>query len=600
MIIKLAQKYFDKKNYFLKDLSAILLILILYLFPLNIYGYSRLEDYFSTYLGLNLAFEYNNFLISYYDLIGPGSRMPIGYGLDFFFPYSVFINNIKLFYFLVLATCFYIQLNYWKKLSKIFKLNNVILIFFFYSLGITPIFYILTGDALKIILAYSLIIPIFYYLLKYFKKRENLDLLKLTIFFSYCLVNTHVTYVTSIFIFLTIFTLLNNQWFFKRKVFYFSILIFIIIISEHGLRLYNDLQLYEDTAQRQQLLDLSLKHFTSGIVFILKFFEHFFPVDFPYLGKFKSFDNFYLPFNGLLFYFGLIEALKMIIQKNSKNFYYINYIFLILILISISDTSKYLFLIDSGFIFRDLINFLSILLFMNFIKNINKVFVKNLIIFACILPVVFHLFLSIEKMSENNQKFNPFKLNNAVLSEKKSPFFPKNFKIKNNSKFYLSEKIWNDIEKRNNDFFINLIIFYFNDLIKYSVYPFNYNFKNSAKSALRDTTKLMYTSIDPKINEINNELFFELFNIEFLMIYQSELQKIDKSKFSILKTLISDNGEIIIMKRKSFQKLVLKNEKKYLDFIKSNCGSFSNSIDCMLSNQSFFEKKKIFFLRETI
>ena len=210
--------------------------------------------------------------------------------------------------------------------------------------------------------------------------------------------NTHVTYVTSIFIFLTIFTLLNNQWFFfKRKVFYFSILIFIIIISEHGLRLYNDLQLYEDTAQRQQLLDLSLKHFTSGIVFILKFFEHFFPVDFPYLGKFKSFDNFYLPFNGLLFYFGLIEALKMIIQKNSKNFYYINYIFLILILISISDTSKYLFLIDSGFIFRDLINFLSILLFMNFIKNINKVFVKNLIIFACILPVILHLYLSIEK-----------------------------------------------------------------------------------------------------------------------------------------------------------------------------------------------------------
>ena len=87
----------------------------------------------------------------------------------------------------------------------------------------------------------------------------------------------------------------------------------------------------------------------------------------------------------------------MIIQKNSKNFYYINYIFLILILISISDTSKYLFLIDSGFIFRDLINFLSILLFMNFIKNINKVFVKNLIIFACILPVILHLYLSIEK-----------------------------------------------------------------------------------------------------------------------------------------------------------------------------------------------------------
>ena len=110
----------------------------------------------------------------------------------------------------------------------------------------------------------------------------------------------------------------------------------------------------------------------------------------------------------------------------------------------------------------------------------------------------------------------------------------------------------------------------------------------------------MYTSIDPKINEINNELFFELFNIEFLMIYQSELQKIDSSKFSILKTLNSDNDKIIIMKRKDFQKLVLKNDQEYLDFIERNCISFYNSIDCMLSNQSFFEKEKILFLRDTV
>ena len=131
MIIKLVQKYFDKNISFLKDLSAISLILVLYLIPLNIYGYSRLEDYFSTYLGLNLALDYKNFLIPFYDLIGPGSKMPIGYGLDFLFPHSIFINNIKLFYFVVLITCFYIQLNYWKKLLKIFKLDNVILIFFF-------------------------------------------------------------------------------------------------------------------------------------------------------------------------------------------------------------------------------------------------------------------------------------------------------------------------------------------------------------------------------------------------------------------------------------------------------------------------------------
>ena len=72
----------------------------------------------------------------------------------------------------------------------------------------------------------------------------------------------------------------------------------------------------------------------------------------------------------------------------------------------------------------------------------------------------------------------------------------------------------------------------------------------------------MYTSIDPRINEINNELFFELFNIEFLMIYQSELQKIDTSKFLILNTLNSDKEEILIMKRKDNQKLSYKNSQK--------------------------------------
>lgn len=111
----------------------------------------------------------------------------------------------------------------------------------------------------------------------------------------------------------------------------------------------------------------------------------------------------------------------------------------------------------------------------------------------------------------------------------------------------------------------------------------------------------MYSRIDPRISEINNELFFELFNIEFLMIYQSELQKIDTSKFLILKTLSLDNDEIIIMKRKDYQKLVLKNEEKYLDFVERNCGYLFDSIDCMLSNQSFFEKRKnIFFKRNNM
>jgi hypothetical protein len=584
------------------DFLLIFLALSTFLIPLNFFGFERLEDYYNNLFSLKLSLNNKSFFMLYYDLIGPGSRMPLGYGLDFLFLPIFFINKYIFFYFFTLTFCFYLQINYWKKIQSYFGFNHSYLYFFIYCFGITPIFYILSADAIKIVLGYSLILPIFYYLLKYFKKKQNLDLLKLTIFFSYCFVNTHVTYVATIFIFIAIFTLLNNHWFFiKKKVFYFSIFIFLIIISEHGLRLYNDLQLYEDSAQRQQLLNLSLKHFTSGIVFIFKFFEHFFSVDFPYLSKFKPFDNFYLPFNGLVFYFGLFESFKLILKKNSKNFYYINYIFLILILISISDTSKYLFLIDSGFIFRDLINFTSILLFMNFLKNIHKVFVKNLIVFTCVLPIIFHLFLSIEKMSENNQKFNPYKVNKDALSENQNPFFPTDFKIKNNSKFYLSEKIWNDIEKRNNNLFINLNIFYFNDLIKYSIHPFNYNFKNSAKSTLRNSKKLMYTSIDPRINEINNELFFELFHIEFLMIYESELQKIDMSKFSVLKILNSNNDNIILMKRQDYQKLVLKKEKKYSDFVKRNCGSIHGSIDCMLSNKSFFEKRKnIIFNRHSM
>ena len=130
-------------------------------------------------------------------------------------------------------------------------------------------------------------------------------------------------------IFCFLFILLNKKFFFlNKKYFYFGMILFFFLISEELYRL-----LYESSkfpeGERPLLIDVQIKHFSSGIVFIFKFFEDFFNFDFPYLSKTDSSDNRWLPFGGIIFYFALFWTIKLLIFKESKNFFSKLYFYII-------------------------------------------------------------------------------------------------------------------------------------------------------------------------------------------------------------------------------------------------------------------------------
>ena len=73
---------------------------------------------------------------------------------------------------------------------------------------------------------------------------------------------------------------MNKSFFiFKKKYTYFGLLLFLILISDYSYKIIYDFPKYEE-ALRQQLFDIKFKHFSSGIVFVFKFVEDFFNLDF--------------------------------------------------------------------------------------------------------------------------------------------------------------------------------------------------------------------------------------------------------------------------------------------------------------------------------
>ncbi len=75
--------------------------------PILFYGVPDLEEYeWSGFTIKILSENYFNPLIFYYDLLGPGTRLPLGSGL-FNFPTIFFFENKKVYYFLTILICFF-------------------------------------------------------------------------------------------------------------------------------------------------------------------------------------------------------------------------------------------------------------------------------------------------------------------------------------------------------------------------------------------------------------------------------------------------------------------------------------------------------------
>ena len=155
------------------ELLIILFVVALYTVPLYFYGVEGTEDYLHTHFSLKLlADNFFNPLLFYFDLLGPGSRLILGTGLDYFYLPSLFISDLFLFYIFSIIFCFYIQFNYLKKILKLFNCKFFYLLFILYSLNITYFNQLLISGSIKTLFSLSFFPLIFYYFLKFIRSEK--------------------------------------------------------------------------------------------------------------------------------------------------------------------------------------------------------------------------------------------------------------------------------------------------------------------------------------------------------------------------------------------------------------------------------------------
>ena len=103
---------------------------------------------------------------------------------------------------------------------------------------------------------------------------------------------------------------------------------------------------------------------------------------------------------------------------------------------------------------------------------------------------------------------------------------------------------------------------------------------------MRNSEYKFYSTIDPKLSEINDNFFFNLFNIQYLIVMRSELTKL--TKVDLKKASIKlENDEIILYELNNKDKITL--DKK--DIIISNCIK-SPKIHCLLNSDLGLKKHK--------
>lgn len=600
-----------------KDFYFLFTIINIYFWPSFFFGNNVIEDYYLNHFSLLISSKnfFSPFLF-YYDLIGPGARMPLGAGLNYFFPSSLLINNFGIFYYFTLLICFYLQLNFLKKVLKLYSIahyNYVLIFFFIFSTEF--LFQIYLSDSIKTIFLYSCLPAVFYFCTKFFLSQNNKYFYRLILILSYLIVNGHILYGGYFILFLIIYTLLNNHYFFlKKKYFYYSVALFLVIISEETYRIFYEFASSNDLSNRAKVFDYDLKHFFSGIVFFLKFLEDVFKINLPFFSEFKWLDNFLLPFGGIIFYFAFFESIRTIIKKNSKSIFFIDFLFLILIFITLLDIHNYIPALNSLFLLRDFFNFLSIILFGRFILSIQNKQLATIILSISLLISVLHIFQTINykyktyipnsyNYLKENKNFESLELHNFLKKMKNNEF----------KKTYLSNKVWNIFDGDevgaiglnqgiiNENEFFNINIFFFNDFLKYEIFPFNLRLKNANQDLLRNSENKMYSAIEPKIDEINNEFFFNIFNIGYLLVFEDELSKIKSSKFKTLKKIKFNNQQLYFLELNDLSKKVVLINKKFENKKFKNCINNKNDtqIRCLIlnSNNNFKKSSEIIVSR---
>ena len=137
---------------------------ILFIFPLLIYGLNHYEEYGYNIYTLEIFSLYNfNPFIFFFDLLGPGTKFPLGHGLFYFFPSSFLITNKILFYSLTIFIGISLQSFFVYRSLLFLKLKTNSILIFLYCLSITNITFLFDFDYLDQFISFSMLPFLFYH-----------------------------------------------------------------------------------------------------------------------------------------------------------------------------------------------------------------------------------------------------------------------------------------------------------------------------------------------------------------------------------------------------------------------------------------------------
>ena len=546
------------------------------LFPIFLYGSFDKEEFSYSFVATQIVNDsLNNFFFkTFSDQFAFGVNFPFGTGI-YYLPNIV---SSKIAYLIsLMIICLLIQYYFLTRILSITKVNKsyfIIIILIFSPINIRYIFY---HDWISHLFLYSLSFGLIYYLLKiFFKKKIELSYLKILFLTAIITLNSHIGHSSAYFLIFLTFFFLNFDFRELLKLKYIVYFSFLLIAVFY--KFYTLFDVFEHTkdASRSRLSEYNFYDVISGLVNPLYTVTKIFNIsisNFNLENTFINNFNLYLKdlvdqqsghnqrlhmFNGVFEYFIIylfISNFKKIKNLRKKSFYIFDIIILCIILTLIPINLVPTFISSTHYL-TELIYIFSILLFLklNFFhkKDVFSITIKMIIIICLFLNYV--------------EGINLIKNSNNYYTHKYGTFFSNiNLNSKNLNRIYLSPKIYKDIgvqKNKKNNFFLDQGIYDTKELYNFNFHPININIKNSYGIIKSKTLNQMQWEFYPSYDEINSEIFFDLFNIKFLLIYESEIKDIRQTynSFKIIKHTVYEDNKILLLEKKINKHAFLKDK----------------------------------------
>lgn len=599
---------FRKKNY------SHVFSLIIFTIPIYIFGINDLEDYqMGTFTAIIYWENFTSLLTFFYDFYGPGTKLPIGPG-PIFHPLNFFLSNLRFYYVIFIIFHLFVQLEFTKRLLRLFKIEysnyllSIMLVFCLPNLQ-----YGTSDDWISAFFSYCIFTPIFYYFIKIIKKKDKLAYYKFTFFFFLWIVNGHLAFISNYIIFLLIYFCLSIKNFDHLKSifnlsFFISIIFLTLTLSEHLFYIIREVSYFDGWRRVQGSYDFR------------NFIEIFFPAE-NFLSS-KPLNR--LPGNPILIYFAIfislitalnfIKSLKKIpikyfFHEASKLFFnrvYVNlnfkfcFLFFLFLIFSLWSFLSVVPSVSSIYLARDLYLYLGIFIyFINYKKLGHKIkLVLNfLLIFYSFLFFVINVYSNI-KANENNFILDKYKKTDFINKLEEL-----NLSKNDYQRIYLSPnlfpEIWRGYEEDG--------IFAVTDLIKFNLAPFNGNFKHTSMKHFGDEQNIMNGYIDSHFKYINSEFFLDIFKINYLLIEENELAKLENQNFKLIKQIKTSKNNLFLYKRNVLNYSIKKENLNSLQKNLKNCKvrtlvslawvNGDSKLDCLLRNKNLFDQSNHYLSR---